>query len=105
MSYEKTYEAVSPDRGEMKVDPLLQGRGREAPSEPVSEQVRCIEELGNVANGIAHRMFASLFGRSNEESCENARGPECLEDVLKKHRRDMKQLVNLLEEICTRLGV
>ena len=107
MNYEREYaEKITAECSAPRTN-QVGGVKRDIPMEPVSEKVRCIAELGDVANGIAARVFVNLFGRANEEccSCDTERAPECMDDVLNRHRREMKRLVNMLEEIACRLGV
>lgn len=107
MSYARNYEEKITTEVKDNYGESMGGVRRDVPMEPITEKLRCIAELGDVANGIARRAFVNMFGCSNEEdcSCEKERAPECMEEVLDRHRKEMKRLVKMLEEITCRLGI
>ena len=79
--------------------------GAQAPQESLTERMFAVADLGRTVNDMTRRILGSLFGHGNQKDEEKERAPECMEEMLEKHRRELVSTARVLEEICARLGV
>lgn len=75
------------------------------PQENLAERMYATADLGRAVQDMAGRIRGALFGRGAQTNEEKEKAPECLEEVLERHRTDLVRTARVLEEICARLGV
>lgn len=100
MSYARNIEATA------CCDPK-ELRGCEGPEkEPLVELMNGTKDVGLAIAGMAERIEANLFGRSNSPHPEaKEASPMCHWEALEQHRRTLCDAADTLSRICVMLGI
>ena len=72
--------------------------------ENLTERMRATAEMGGTVKDMVRRIRGSLFGHEPTEGEAKEKTPECMEELIEKHRRELVSTARVLEEICARLG-